>query len=342
MKRVPIILAGFAGFAGFAGPADAVQKPHLNKSDGRVWEYVYTPDDIYKAWSAPGSVLLLRFAPDEQITKAQPADSETILVDFTDNLLTLKFNGCAITEPVFVVTHKASAEEMRTYSFSFETVPAVCSREIQEQAPGPNVSNVSLTDGVPKALPNMKHLQHPDDLAEGGKIPYMITMKYPGDEKAKRDAAALVAAKKFQAKQTRDILAAAVSGKGPTTQFENNHYYGRGDAGLKPCLPSPDRPGGCGPIDDGNTTRLEFPGDTPVPSVTKLQNVSAGCGDNGQEAVADFAMHGRTMVLTGTAPGWCLRRNNRVYQLTNASYNPVGYPTGTGTVSPNVERTIKE
>lgn len=350
MTTKPIILCGAALLCCVSASADAVQKPRLHKNDPRVWEFTYTPDDIYKAWSAPGSVLLIRFAPDELIIKAQAADTETIQDGHTDNLLTLKFAGCVLPEPVFVLTRKMTPpEEMRTYSFSVETIPVICPKAVPQEGPAPDakIANAAYSDGprpLPSsdAVPNLQHLAHPNDLAEGGAIPYMITFKYPSDEKAKREAVAEKEAKRFATRQTRKILGDAVAGNGATTGFENNHYYGRGDADLKPCLPSPDRPRGCGPYDDGNTTKLLFPGDTPVPAVTKLPTETANCGDSGGEAVADYAMHGNLMVINGTAPGWCLRRDKRVYQIRNRSYNQVGYPTGTGTVSPYVERVVKE
>ncbi len=346
-----LVLCGTLGLCLVAASAHAVQKPKISKNDSRVWEFTYAPDDVYKAWSAPGSVLLIRFAPDELIIKAQAADTETIAAGNGDNLLTLKFAGCALPEPLFVVTRKLTPpEEMRTYAFSVETIPVICAKAVPQEAPVANgqIANASYNDGqrvTPSldAVPNLQHLAHPNDLAEGGTIPYMITFKYPSDDARKREEAAEKEAKRFATRQTRRVLADAAAGKGPTTGFTNDHYWGRGDADLRPCQP-PDGPDGkgCGPFDDGNTTRIIYPGNAPVPTVTKLPTWTAQCGDGGGEANVNASMHDSTLVIEGTAPGWCLRRDNRVYQVRNVSYNPVGVPTNTGTASPYVERVVKE
>jgi type IV secretory pathway VirB9-like protein len=347
-------LAVAAALGGLASPALAVQQCKANKKDPRVWECYYDPNDIYKAWSAPGSELMIRLAPDEQIFKIQAADSDTIQAGWSDNIATFKFVGCALPEPTFIASHKAASDEIRTYTFQLETVPRVCARGIPQQQPqpDPNVAAAAYTDGAHSshvsllAAPNLQHLEHPSDLAEGGQIPYIITIKYPSDEKAKRDAAWLGAAKRFQRQQAEKLLADAAAGRAGTTGFLNTHYYGKGAADLKPCLE-------CGPTDDGNKTTVFFPGQTPIPAFTKLGNVTEGCGDTGQESVADSATHSTTRMiagrdtqgsavsLNGTAPGWCMRLNGRVYQLTNSSYNPVGYPTGTQTITRDAVRVMK-
>ena len=310
--------------------AQAEQLPKCKKTEPRVCEFTYDPNDIYKAWSAPGSELMIRLAPDEQIINAQGADSTTIVGGYADNILTLKFNGCALPEPVFVVSHKVSTDETRTYPFEVETIPQTCNKDIPPA--DQNIAKAQYTDGVGNnSLPNLKHLAHPNDLAAGGTIPYLMTMRYPSDEKAKRDHEARREAARAQKAQAEQILADAAAGRGPTTQFLNDHYYGRGEQSLRPAQAT----------DDGNTTTLAFPGNTEVPALTKLNNAANGCGDKGEESTADFAMHGDKMVIAGTAPGWCLRKNGRVYELHNASFNPVGYPTGTGTVSPFVTRSVK-
>jgi type IV secretory pathway VirB9-like protein len=321
----------------FLASAHAEQLPKPSKKDPRVWEYTYDPHDIYKAWSAPGAVLMLRLAPDEQIITPKEADSDTIVTGWSDNILTWKFKGCALPEMAFVVTHKVSTDELRTYAFELETIPPTCSQD----APAAQVATVRAADGrsrLDDGPPNLKHLEHPDDLAaRSGRIPYMITMRYPGDEKAKRDGDALKTAKRALRAQTERTLIDAAAGRSRTTGFINDHYYGQGDKNLQP---QPSVPNGRDAVtDDGDATTMIFPGE--VPAVTKLGDPSKGCGPDGEESSVDFAMTGNRMRLAGTAPGWCLRKNGRVYQVDNASFNPRGTSTGTGTASPQVQRIVK-
>jgi type IV secretion system protein VirB9 len=164
-------------------------------------------------------------------------------------------------------------------------------------------------------------------------------MRYPGEERAKRDAEASKARKSYLRSKTEQTVVDAAAGRGTTTRFLNDHYYGSGE---KTLAPQESTPGAKDAVtDDGQFTRLTFPGHTETPAITKLGNHDKGCGPDGEESAVDAQMYGDKMVIAGTAVGWCLRKNNRVYQIDNDSYNAVGYSTGTGTPSPQVERVVK-
>jgi type IV secretory pathway VirB9-like protein len=361
-----LIICSIATTACVYAPAYAAQHCKPQKNEPRALVCIYEPDVIYTAWSAPGSVLRIKLAPDEQTLKVDAANSTVITEAHIDNLITLKFAGCAVPQPVFISSHKVTTDELRSYAFTMETRPQVCSRSIPETndtspqvSANGNVVPANYDDGhAPSSkllsltgTPDLAHLEHPDDLAEaspgghGGGIPYLITMRYPADDRTKRETTERTAARGLAQRRVESLVANAAAGKTATTGFVNDHYYGRGEASMKPCIPE------CGPTDDGNTTFIFFPGDTPIPVFEKLTNQV--CGDNGGEIIQNPGSskqsrtingrptYGTLISLPGTAPGWCMRMDGKVYQLTNASYNPVGYPTGTNTPSPFVERHVR-
>ena len=343
-----------------AFPAWAVQICKPGKKDSRVWTCVYDPDNIYKVWSAPNAELMFSLAPDEQVINVEAADTEVVKGGWSDNLATLKFQGCALPQQAFIVTHKTSNNEARHYVFSIETVPQVCSKDIPSVKATPNLNpnvtaaaTVAYTDGVQQnapqhsmdALPDLRHLEHPDDLAEssslhGGHIPFLIKILYPGDDKAKRDADAAAALKRERKQRVEQVLSTAASGIGPTTGFRNSTYAGRGAAALKPVQN--------GVSDDGNATTISWPPGIDIPAISKLTNLAKGCGPDGEERIADDSVHTnptapdgtRSVRVTFVGQGWCLRRDGQVYEIRNLAYDPYGHRTNTGTLSPVVERKV--
>lgn len=340
-------------FLALASTAHAVQICKAEKKDSRVLFCDYDPNDIYKVWSAPGAELMIQLAPDEAIINVQAADTDVIKGGWGDFIATLKFEGCALPQQVFIISHKTSNDETRPYIFSAETVPPVCARDVPAPEPdvvakgADGVTNAAYSNGNPKnihtleAVPDLRHLEHPNDLAEGGHIPSIIKIRYPSDERAKREAAAEIVAKHERKRRVEQTLSAAASGIGPTTGFVNKLYVGRGDATIRPIQGSVS--------DDGHETTIVFPAGVALPTVTKLGNLQKGCGQEGDEATMDDSVHIdptapdgiRKMKITGTAAGWCLRRDKfRVYEIRNTAYDPQGHSTGTGTISPYVIRSV--
>jgi hypothetical protein len=207
-------------------------------------------------WSAPGAALMIRLAPDEQTLNVQAANSKVITGAWADNIATLKFLGCAVPQMVFVIAHKTSNDETRTYVFSMETVPPICSPDISGPVAQPNIvstpgqaqgpiANASLVDGQAaethtlEAKPDLIHLEHPADLAEGGHIPYAVTIRYPGDERVKRNADDEKSSRIERKRRVERALSEAASGIAPTTGFINHNYAGRGDQTIRPAANYP-------------------------------------------------------------------------------------------------------
>ena len=84
--------------------------------------------------------------------------------------------------------------------------------------------------------------------------------------------------------------------------------------------------------DDGQQTHIELPGNTPMPAVFYKMP-----GDK-NETVAQYHMEDRTLVVHGVYPQIILRSGDAVACLNNETWNPIGVDTGTGTVSPDIER----
>jgi hypothetical protein len=163
-----------------------------------------------------------------------------------------------VPQMVFVITHKTSNDEARTYVFSMETVPPICSPDISGPAAQPNIvsaptqaqgaiTNASLVDGQPteththtlEAKPDLIHLEHPADLAEGGHIPYAVTIRYPSDERVKRNVDEEKSSRVERKRRVERALSEAASGIAPTTGFVNHNYAGRGDQTIRPAANYP-------------------------------------------------------------------------------------------------------
>jgi type IV secretion system protein VirB9 len=333
MKRSLLAWTALSSALCLLAPAQAADYPHPTRKDTRSLEVNYDPGNIIPIWSAPGSVLLIRFAEDEAIFKVKTADSEHLGGGFVANLLTWKFKGCFVPQPAFVFTHKGAAE--RVYAFEVETKPQICDTD----KPAPPSTAVASNDGVTNisvssALPDLHHLEHPDDLAgagdggNGGHIPYMLTIRYPADEAAKRAAAARAAAER---RRQEDAALLVKTATWPWSPNNNTAYWGLGEPDMKPSRA----------VDNGYTTMFVFPQMQSIPTVTKLGNPSVRCGENdAKESTTDFDVKGDTMTIAGTARAWCLRSNGRVYEVWNSNYSPTGQTPGTGSASPYVQRVV--
>lgn len=165
----------------------------------------------------------------------------------------------------------------------------------------------------------------PDNL----NVYYSVQFTYPLDEAAQRRRQAAVNA--AAAQQRREALKAEAAVQlvhdemnNPFIGPRNWHYVAQGDHSLLPLEIS----------DNGYSTVFRFPGNVRIPSIFMLD-------PDGKEATANFSVKGEYLVAGMVAPGWRLRDGNTVLCIWNRAYNPVGENWGTGTVSPDVQRIVK-
>ncbi len=149
-------------------------------------------------------------------------------------------------------------------------------------------------------------------------IAYQMRFRYPADIQAATVASLDAAA---QAIETRLVDLALEQGavEGP----RNLAYSVQGATELQPSEVS----------DNGRFTVLRFPGAQPLPAIFA---VSA----DGEESLVPFDVRGEFVVIHGVTPGLRLRRGRTVLCIFNEAFDPRGSTTGSGTASPNVDRTL--
>lgn len=168
------------------------------------------------------------------------------------------------------------------------------------------------------------------DGADG--VYYAVQFTYPAQEAAA--AAAKAAAEAAQvaklnaqseaqadAQATNDIMDSGRNN--PYVGSRNYKYVAQGDHSLAPVSI----------WDNGYSTVLTFPGNTAIPSVFIIN-------PDGKEATATYSVHGNTVEIDQTTREVRLRYGGTVLNIYNLGYNTVGNNPGTGTVSPEVTRTI--
>jgi type IV secretory pathway VirB9-like protein len=333
VKCSVLVLVGLA----LAVPAWAVDHPRQSRKDSRIWELNFDPDNPAEIWSAPGSELLLRFAPDERVITAKSADSPALAKGTVGNLVVLKFKGCMVPQPLFVFTQRGNDPVPRSYVFQVETVPRICDTSVTKRVSNAVAQNDGATSDAAGswpgtgAAPDLKHLPTPDALdaasntANGGRIPWVVNVRYPADDAARRRAATKLARAAWRKQEAEQLLRLS------SNTEANLGYSGLGDVSLKPRHAS----------DDGYTTTFEFLPMQTIPIVTKLGNPSVLCGTpNADEASTDFDVKGTRMTIAGMAQAWCLRSGSAVYEVWNRGYTGFGKPPPTGTTSRSVERVV--
>jgi type IV secretion system protein VirB9 len=161
---------------------------------------------------------------------------------------------------------------------------------------------------------------------------YAVQFTYPAQEaaaaaaKAAAEAAQVAklnaqAEAKAQAQATNDIMNSERTN--PYIGPRNYRYVAQGDRSLAPVEV----------WDNGYSTVLTFPGNTAIPSVFIIN-------PDGKEATATYSVHRNTVEIDQTTREIRLRYGGTVLNIYNLGYNTVGNNPGTGTVSPDVTRTI--
>ena len=297
------------------GAAWAAEQPRAGTADTRIRYVAYDPGNVVELWSTPGAVMVIQFADDETVVDVAASDSHNLISGPRQNFLFWKFKGCLVPQPVLVLTRTASGK-LRRYDFQVETHPNVCR--------GPVVT-ASAGGDPPSSGPDLRYVR-PDDLAAGADVSYTVVFRYPGDERARRAAAARAARERAAKAQAALLLKQQTewpSGN-PYDGTRNYRYAARGDAGLTPHSV----------WDNGYSTAFVFPAQQRVPALFRID-------PDGKEATADYSVHGDTVIASGTAREWRLRDGRTVMEIYDLGYNPIGHTPGTGTVSPYVQRTLK-
>lgn len=161
-------------------------------------------------------------------------------------------------------------------------------------------------------------------------IYYSVQFTYPLEEAAKRrqiaTARAAAAQKRLQDRETAEAIRRAHAAMdNPFIGHRNWHYVAQGNRSLLPLEV----------FDNGYSTVFRFPGNVRIPSIFQIN-------PDGKEATANYAVKGDYLVVGQVAGGWRLRDGNTVLCIWNRNYDPVGDNPETGTVSPEVQRVLKE
>jgi type IV secretion system protein VirB9 len=147
---------------------------------------------------------------------------------------------------------------------------------------------------------------------------YVVRFIYPLDTMKAQQAA------DKKAEDAADVARASQLLKTTSETTINRRYVGQGDRALEPAI-----------WDDGNSTFLRFAGNMRVPTIYVLN-------PDGKEAVAPYTVEGEIVTLHQTSRGIRLRDGDLVLCIWNEGWNSYGHPTGTGTTSPVVQRTITD
>jgi type IV secretion system protein VirB9 len=338
----------------FAAPACALQECTPGKQDSRIRYCTYSPSQIYHIWTAPGAILVIQFADDESVPEGNVAATDASRLERKPrgNYLYLKNTAkagdtpCMVPEPLLVTT-KLPNGQLRPYQFQFETRPNDCSEtpaeQIAQQQQKSALSMVSTAEAAPKLPPRPGNLKY---VAENGLGPnanvfYAAVFKYPDDEAAKRREAYRARHADDDSKQAQHLLKQQVSWP-YGNKFDgtwNYKYAAHGNL----AMPAEIR-------DNGYQTVFLFPSLERVPALFRWNPAAAGCNrnhDDRNEATVNPSVHrggsdGDTIIASGTAPGWCMRDGQTVLEIRNLAYTLVGATPATGTVSPYVQRTLKD
>jgi type IV secretion system protein VirB9 len=158
------------------------------------------------------------------------------------------------------------------------------------------------------------------DARDRSSIAYQIRFRYPADLQA-ATVASLDAAAKAIEDRVIDLTLDQAALSGP----RNLAYSVQGASDLQPSEVT----------DNGRFTVLRFPANQPLPSIFAVST-------DGEEGLVPFDVRGEFVVIHAVVPGLRLRRGASVLCIFNEAYDPRGVATGTGTVSPIVDRSVTQ
>lgn len=159
---------------------------------------------------------------------------------------------------------------------------------------------------------------------------YSVQFAYPADEAAARRRAALerqavLRARAAEEQERKLRVKLEEHTDNPDAGYRNWHYTAKGDRSLAPLEV----------FDNGYTTFFRFPGNIRIPSIYVID-------PDGKEATANYSVEDDYVEVGQVARGWRLRDGHTVLAIWNVAFDPIGHVPGTGTVSPDVQRVIKE
>lgn len=157
-------------------------------------------------------------------------------------------------------------------------------------------------------------------VAVGEPAYFGVSFAYPED--ARREAAERAGRLRRAATVARngDRLETAIFA-GP----RNWRYTAQGSASIEPAEVS----------DDGRLTAFRFPANTPLPGLYIV-------GADGGEALVPSTVRGDLVVVNAVSREWRLRLGGAVLCIHNQGFAPSAAGPGTGTISPDVTRELKE
>ena len=169
-----------------------------------------------------------------------------------------------------------------------------------------------------------------NQLGAGQNVDYAVVFTYPEQAYEKRVAAQRTAEARALQQAARNRLdeARAAMNAATVNQYmgpRNYEYVARGDRQLAPSEV----------WDDGYSTVFTFPAMQRIPAIFNIQ-------PDGKEATANYSVSGDTVVVPGTAPEWRLRDGHTVLEIYDLQYNPIGATPGTHTISPEVQREMRD
>lgn len=149
---------------------------------------------------------------------------------------------------------------------------------------------------------------------------FSLSFRYPEEEEAKRVVLREAEDKKARALAMQQQLASA------KTVVRNLEYWAAGSSEITPTSA----------YDDGRFIYLTFSRNRDMPAVY-------GVNEQGAEAVIIPSVEGNTLIVQRLERRLTLRKGDAVVCIVNRAFNPdSGLDNSSGTITPNVERVIKE
>jgi type IV secretion system protein VirB9 len=149
---------------------------------------------------------------------------------------------------------------------------------------------------------------------------FKVVFRYPADE---------AAAKQAEVARTAQAAAKRDAGSRLDVDFfygvRNWAYTAQGDAALQPTEVS----------DNGQVTVFRFPGNMEVPVIYEIKA-------DGTESIVPRTVRGDQVIVDAIARQFRIRAGSQVLCIFNRRFDPIGQHQGTGTVSPDVSRQVKE